>query len=316
MPWEELAGATVLVTGATGLVGSFLVECLLARRAGPSTKVVVLSRDASRAAARLAHHDPDRWRVLEHALDAPVTVPVQVDYVVHAGAPARPDELAADPVAAYVPNVLGTHHLLEWAASAGVARFCFVSSGAANGSVPPELDGYGEDRYGPVDPIDPYACYAESKRMGEAACMAWWRATGMETVVARLGHTYGPGLSRSDTRSFAQFVHCAVDGRDILLRSDGAARRPFCYLSDAITGLLTVLLVAPAGSAYFVVNDAAVCSIRELADLVARLAPPPGIAVREAHGGARGVHPPDDAGGALPSAARLRALGWSPRVAL
>jgi len=321
IPWDRLEGATVLVTGATGLVGAYLVEALVARRAPAHrrTRVVVLARSPSRASARFAHLDAALVRVVEHRLDAPLELDGRADYVVHAGAPAQPTAFAADPVGTYVPNVVGTHHLLEWAAGRGVERFAFVSSGAANGAVPLERGPYDEDVYGPLDPLDPYACYAESKRMGEAACMAWHRQTGLDIVVARLGHTYGPGLARSDTRSFAEFVYCAVDGRDIVLRTAGEARRPFCYLSDAVTGLLTVLVAGASGRAYFVVNDAAACSILELAQLVARLSPAPGISVRTLDtpaGDAKGVHPAGDLELAMPVAARLRALGWDPHVGL
>lgn len=317
LSWDRLDGATLLLTGATGLVGGYLLEALAARsrllRTEP-TRFILLTRSPDKAAARFAHLAPAELLIVEHQLDAPLRLEEHADFVIHAGAPATPTEFVDHPIGSYVPNVIGTHYLLGWAAEHEVERFMFVSSGSVHG---PLLEGTGahdEHTFGPIDPLDPYSCYAESKRMGEAACLAWYRQCGLATTVARLGHTYGPGLSRSDTRSFAEFVFDAVDGRDIVLRSAGTTRRPFCYLSDAVTGLVLTLLEGTPGEAYFVVNTDAVMSIRALAELIVGLSPHPGIAVRFDGPALSAAHPagPDDI--AMPDTSRLRSLGWRPTV--
>jgi nucleoside-diphosphate-sugar epimerase len=211
--------------------------------------------------------------------------------------------------------VLGTHHLLARARADGATRFLFVSSGAVHGVLPPGTV-VREDVYGAVDPLDIRSSYAESKRMGETMCRSWHAQHGLWTVMARLGHTYGPGISRQDERAFAEFVFAAIDGRDITLNSDGAAMRPYCYLAEAVEGLLRVLVDGEPGEAYLVANPDATCSVRELAETVASLYPERGIAVRV--GGAPvpvGYVPNNDPARPV-DISKMRALGWVPRIGI
>jgi nucleoside-diphosphate-sugar epimerase len=181
--------------------------------------------------------------------------------------------------------------------------------------LPPEALTLREDVYGVVDPLDPRASYAESKRMGETICRSWWSQYGVPVRMARLGHTYGPGMRRTDERAFAQFVFSAIDGRDILLNSDGSAVRPYCYLADAVAGLLRVLLVGASGDAYLVANPDATCTIRELAETVASLAPTP-IAVRRAAGAPPAEYLPNRDPAHPLDISKVRALGWEPVTGL
>jgi len=319
LPWASLDSASIVVTGGTGLVGAYFVEGLAAHARLHGTRgpqIVLISRSADRARQRFAHLRGARLAFLEQPLDAPIQAACDVDFVLHGASNADLAKFAADPIGTYVPNVIGTHHLLQWARKHGVRRVAFVSSGASHGSLETVTGRYDESVYGPLDPLDPYACYAESKRMGEAQCVAWWRQTGLETVIIRLSHTYGPGLSRGDSRAFAEFVFDAIDGRDIVLRTEGRVRRPFCYLTDAIAGMLLALTSGEPGTAYSVANDEAVLSIRDLAELIVRLAPSPGIRLRlpDPTHSLVDVLPTASSTEALPDTSRLRALGWSPQI--
>jgi dTDP-glucose 4,6-dehydratase len=172
-----------------------------------------------------------------------------------------------------------------------------------------------ENTVGVVDPLDPYACYAESKRMAETICASWTRQYGVHTRIARLGHTYGPGLTRNDDRAFAQFVYAALDGRDIVLHSEGTAIRPYCYLSDAADALFRIFFKGTDGAAYLVANNDASCAVLELATLLARLAPDGKTRVRidMASAGASIVNRDP----ARPvDVAKLRSLGWCPKVTI
>lgn len=314
LPWRELEGQTVLVTGAAGLVGGYLVEALLywnevsARR--PCT-VLALVRDEARAAARFAHHrGHGDLRLVVQDVCAPLPGHLDPTYVIHGAGNATPGRFAVDPIGTYLPATLGTHQLLERAHRAGALGFLLLSTGAVHGELG---DGavLDERAYGVVDPLDPYSCYAESKRMAETMCASWARQRALPTRMARLGHTYGPGLRRDDDRAFAQFVFAAVDGRDIELRSDGSAVRPYCYLSDAADALLRVLLRGGDGEPYLVANPDASWSVRELAELLAGMS---GRRVRTPLRGSdalavvhRAPHRPVDV-------SKLRALGWAPSV--
>ena len=319
LEWEKLAGRTVLLTGANGLVGATLAEALLYRNElgrGEPTRVVALVRDRARGEARLAAYAGRAdLEILVQDASEPVRTEGPVDYIIHAAGQASPRYFGADPVGTYMPNTLGTHHLLALAHGKRSKGFLFVSSGAVYGSVagPASIT---ESTYGVVDPLDVKSCYAESKRMGETMCRAWHHQYGVPARIARLGHTYGPHMSRTDDRAFAEFVFCVVDGRDILLNSDGQTRRIFSYITDTTLGLLRILLDGRDGEAYTVANPAAESSILGLARLLTELDPSRGSTVR-VNAAPRPAHylPNTDE---VPSVdiTKMRALGWEPTVDL
>lgn len=319
LPWERLDGRVVLVTGANGLVASYLVEALLYRREigapGPAC-VVGLVRDLARARERFAAYEgrPHLALVVQDASE-PLRYDERINFVVHAAGQATPRHFGADPVGTYMPNVLGTHHLLERAHRDAVQSFVFLSSGAVHGTIP-ETAVLREDVYGVVDPLDLRASYAESKRMGETMCRSWHAQFGVPTRIVRLGHTYGPGMRRDDERAFAEFVFNVVDRRDIVLNSDGAAVRPYCYLADAAEALLRVLLVGAAGEAYLLANPEASCSVRELAELMASLYPERGVRVRVGGMPPRPGYLPNRDPARPIDTSKITALGWTPTTTL
>ncbi len=316
LPWERLSGKTVVVTGAAGLIASYLIEVLLYRNevvAGAPCTVVALVRDKEAAERRFAHHKsrPD-LRFLVQDVAAPMPPDLRTDFVIHAAGNATPRSFGVDPVGTYKAAVLGTHQLLEHAYQAGCEAFLLLSSGAVHGVVAGDDTVITERVMGTVDPLDPYACYAESKRMAETMCASWARQFAVPTRMARLGHTYGPGLRREDDRAFAQFVYAIVDRRDIVLHSDGSAVRAYCYLSDAADALFRILLMGGDGEAYLVAHAAASCSIRELATLLVELFPERGIQFKRASGLAGSVANKDPIRPLNTS--KLFSLGWSPQV--
>ncbi len=319
LPWERLSGKSVVITGATGLIASYLVEALLYRNevaAGSACSVVALVRDRESAKRRFAHHGsrPDLQFLVQDVAE-PVPADLRTDFIIHAAGNATPRFFGAEPVGTYRAAVLGTHQLLEHAHRVGCEAFLLLSSGAVHGVVAGEDTVISEAVMGSVDPLDPYACYAESKRMAETMCASWTRQFGLHTRIARLGHTYGPGLRRDDDRAFAQFVYSIVDRRDIVLHSDGAAVRPYCYLSDAADALFRILLTGGDGEAYLVAHGAASCSVRELATLLVGLFPERGVRFKlEGSGRAGSIVNQDPIRGLDTS--KLFSLGWSPVVGI
>lgn len=317
LPWERLAGRTVLITGATGLVAGYLTEFLLLRNrlmGGAPTKVIALVRDLTRARMRFGTDaDSPALTFLEQDVAAPLPALLQCDLVVHAAGNATPRRFAADPVGTYTAAVLGTHQLLSHVARTGTEGFLLLSSGAVHGAVPGAATVIDERAIGIVDPLDPYACYAESKRMAETMCAAWTRQHELPTRIARLGHSYGPGLRRDDDRAFAEFVYNVLDGRDIVLHSDGSAVRPYCYLADVTDALLRILLSGGDGEPYLVAYPEASCSVRELATFLAAAAPAHHVTVRTEIAAPAAVIANQDPQRAL-DVSKLRGLGWDPRI--
>src|ERR1035441_10460815 len=320
LPWGDLARATVLITGANGFVAAYLVEALLQRNEqAPATacKVLALVRDRAKAQARFAAYvDRSDLQFITQDVCEPLLIDGPLHYIIHAASKASSSHFSVNPAGTLLPNVLGTYQLLELARRWQTRGFLFLSSGEVYGRFnPPPIQAISEDQFGALDPLDPRACYGEAKRAGEALCLAWHRQYGVPIRIARLGHTYGPGMDLSDERVFADFVRRIVQREDIVLKSDGSASRPFCYLADATVGLLTVLLKGQGGAAYNLVNDEAVICIKDLATLLAGLFPERGVRVilPEQKGPGSSVHWNP---GCPVATNRIRQLGWQPTTSV
>ena len=205
-------------------------------------------------------------------MEEPYAGPVAVDFVIHAASQASPKFYSTDPVGTFAANIIGTWRMLETARDARSEGFLFFSSGEVYGHLEDPLVPVSETSFGYLDPVNVRSCYAEGKRGGETLCACWHSQFGIPAKIIRLSHTYGPRMDLSDGRVFADFVADVVAGRNIVMKSDGSARRPFCYLADAIEGIFTVLLHGNGGEAYNVGSDSEI-SILELAELLCRLFP-------------------------------------------
>ncbi len=318
LPWERLAGKTVVVTGAAGMLAGYLVEtCLAANgRLSAPCRVVGTVRDLDGARRRFAHHrDNPRLTLMAHDVTTPLEIEGPVDFIFHAASQATAKSFVTDPVGTVLANTLGTHHMLDLARRKASEGFLFFSSGEVYG--PPLKPGpRREDDYGPLDPVSVRGCYGESKRLGETLCVAWSHQYGVPTSIVRISHTYGPGLRLDDGRVFSDFVADVVNRRDIVIKGDGLARRPFLYLADATEGYLTVLFKGETAVPYNLANDEARASIRELADILVGAFPERKLKVIMASQ-PRPVAPSDrPVHQAWPDTSRLRALGWTPRTGI
>lgn len=296
----------VLVTGAAGFLGGAVARELLAR----GDRVTALVRNEARARQRLADI-ADRIEFFEWDLNriAVPTLPAGITHLIHAASQASPRFYGPDPVGTAMPNVVGTAALLEAATQAKVQGFLFVSSSEVYGATSSEQP-LKETDLGPLDPATHRACYAESKRMGETLCVAWHAQHGLPTFIVRPFHTYGPGLTREDGRVFADFAYAVAEGRPIVMTSDGSARRAFCYASDAVDGLLTVLAKGQPATPYNLANPDAELSVKELAELLVSLYPGSELIQRPPPGG----YLPSPFNRLIPDISRLQGLGWQPRI--
>lgn len=320
LPWDQLAGKTVLVSGAAGFLAAYMVETILEanqRFGSVPTSVVLLARNQQKVEARFAHYaGRTELRYLIQDVSDPLPADLRADYVIHAASRASPRHYANDSIGTILPNVIGTHQLLKLAAASNSTSFVFFSSSEVYGQLPPDRIPTREDSFGPLDPTDKRSCYAESKRIGETMCVAWATQQGVPAKIVRPFHTYGPGLRLDDGRVFADFVADVIAGRPITLRSDGRARRSFCYLADAVQGFFTVLFCGTPGTAYNVGDPRGEISIRDLADLLVRTFPEKSLNFRFEQ------RPPGDSymssavERSCPDITRMKSLGWEPTTRL
>lgn len=320
LPWENLSGANVLVTGAGGFIGSYCVRLLMALNQNQQTElpitVTAFVRDAERAKARFAdyRHRPD-FSIKEWDLSKIILPDTHgAEYIIHAASQASPRFYGLDPVGTLLPNSVGTAALLESLTRSGCGKgFLFISSSEVYGSVNSETR-LTETDYGIVDPATVRACYSESKRLGETTCLAWYHQYRLPTYIVRPFHVYGPGLLPKDGRVFADFVFNILQGENIIMNSDGSARRAFCYISDAVAGFFYVLLKGTPGMAYNIANPAGELSILELAQLLIDLYPEKKLEVQLAKLNNHSNYLTSHYSHLIPDVNRLSLLGWSPHI--
>lgn len=305
LPWEQLEGCNILITGATGLIGSTLVEVLLARQ--QQFHIYAAGRNEERAKRQLGHiwNDP-RLHFLQYDVIAPLQGNTDFHYIIHAASDASPAAFANTPVEVMKANFMGVCNLLDYGREHNLRRLLYVSSGEVYG----EGDGrvFTEDYSGYVNPVKARSCYPQSKRASETLCASYAAEYGIETVIARPCHTYGPGFTPADNRVYAQFIRNVLQGNDIVMKSDGSQFRSWCYVVDCASALLHILLRGESGEAYNIADEQSNISIRQLAEMVAEIAQRKVVIELPSNAEAAGFNVVTKS---VYDTAKLQALGWT-----
>lgn len=271
----EMAGSRVLITGGAGFLGYYFVQLLLASNdrgeAGRRIAVTVYDNYSRGVPAWLVDLERrDDLMLVEHDMTRPLPADMPTfDYMIHAASIASPTYYRQHPIETMDANVVGLRNLLEVASTRGVRGFVFMSSSEIYGDPTPESIPTPEDYRGNVSCTGPRACYDEAKRYGETLCVNFARARGVPVKAARPFNNYGPGLKISDRRVLPDFARDVLAGRDIVLLSDGAPTRTFCYVADAVSGYLRILVRGRPGEAYNIGVEGPEISMLELANRVA-----------------------------------------------
>ncbi|MDR1342307.1 MAG: NAD-dependent epimerase/dehydratase family protein [Prevotellaceae bacterium] len=318
--WQQLAGKTVLVTGASGFLPAYMVETLLylaREKIVRGLKVLALVRNREKAEKRFAHLLSDsRLQLIVQDVCLPLKVDEPVHFIVHAASQASPKYYGVDPVGTLSANVSGTLNLCELARKNPLQSFLYFSSGEVYGKVDDRLTEVTESDYGYLDPMNVRSCYGESKRMGETICVSYMHQFGIPVKIVRPGHTYGPGMELNDGRVFADFVRNIVNGEDIVMNSDGSASRAFCYLSDATVAFFKVLIAGKAGEAYNVANPFCEVTIGELAKKLTDMFPEKRLKVVRRERATSGGYMASKNTRCFASIKKMQSLSWSPSVTI
>lgn len=273
VPWDELDGKSVLVSGAAGMLGSGVIDALVYCNEYDSMNIDIfaLGRTKDKIEKRYGRICEKKYfHVIEADVVHPLGFDYPIDYIVHAASNANPYMFANYPVDTLLANVVGTNNFLDYARTHGTKRVLYVSSGEMYGQPDGSVtEGFYESYCGVVNYSDPRSCYPAGKRAAETLCQSYIRQYGMEAVIVRPCHCYGPTQTSLDTRALSQFIRKALAGEDIVLKSDGSLERTHCYVLDAVQAMYLVLLKAPNGEAYNIADNRSDASIRVLAETIA-----------------------------------------------
>ena len=314
LPWEKLKNRRVMLSGASGMIGSFLTDVLMQRNCkGDNITVYALGRSEERVRKRFPEYlDDEHFIFTAYDVRNPFEGkdPETADYVLHLASNTHPLLYSTDPIGTVATNIIGLQNLLEFAVKRETKRFAFASSNEIYGENRGDVEFFDEKYCGYIDCNTLRAGYPESKRCGEALCQAYKSQMGLDVVIPRFTRSYGPTMRRDDTKAVSQFIRKAVDDEDIVLKSAGTQKYSYTYTGDAVSGLLTVLLGGESGEAYNIADEASDIMLRDLASIIA-----------EAVGRKVVFELPDaiEAAGystatkARLDGSRLKALGWHPR---
>ena len=313
IPWDTFNGKTVAMSGATGLIGSFLIDVFMFKKSqGLDINIYGLGRNREKFYSRFSKWIGDSglfYTPFEASQPLVADNIGKADYVLHLASNTHPIQYATDPIGTITTNIIGLKTMLDFAVDHGAERFVFASSNEIYGENRGDTELFDESYCGYIDSNTMRAGYPESKRCGEALCQAYMVQKGLDVVVPRFTRSYGPTVLYDDSKAINQFISNALKGEDIILKSAGTQNYSYTYMADAVSGLLYIIMSGESGMAYNIADETSNITLKELARMIA------------GHVGRTVVFDiPDEleasgyskATKALLDGSRLRDLGWRP----
>lgn len=267
LDWEKLANKTVLISGASGMIGTFLIDVFMAKE---NIRVLAMGRNEEKAKERFSSYwNSKNFRFIRHDINQPFACEENIHYIIHLASNTHPLAYSNDPIGTITTNVLGTYHLLELACNKSIERFVLASSVEVYGENRHDCDKFKEDYCGYIDCNTLRAGYPESKRVSEAMCQAYMKQKNLDVVIPRLSRVYGPTMLMSDSKALSQFIKKGIHGEDIVLKSEGTQFYSYSYVADAVSGMLYVMLCGKKGEAYNIADSNSDITLKDLAKMIA-----------------------------------------------
>ena len=251
--WEKLKNKNILITGATGLIGTFLIDVLMYRnmKYGDCITVYAVGRNKGKAMTRFKSYFVSQYFVfIQIDIQNIFNLSTNIDYIIHGASNTHPIAYSTEPVNTILLSVMGTKSVLDAASAHNVKRTLFLSTVEVYGENRGDVEAFKEDYCGYMDCNTLRAGYPEGKRTAEALCQAYIKEKNVDVVIARCCRVYGPTMGDDDSKAIAQFIRTAANGNNIILKSKGEQQYSYCYVADICSALLFLLLNGKNGEAY------------------------------------------------------------------
>lgn len=306
----------IAITGATGLIGSILVKCLDTLNAKNNLGITIycIVRNVDKAKSMFASLSSScKILSISNFLSSETEwIEEKLNYVIHAAAPTASAFFANSPVDTFDGVVGMTKDVLAYSLKKHVDSIVYLSSLEVYGEILDDTDFVTEDKQGYVNPLSARSSYSMGKRAAECLCYSYFSEYQIPVKIARLGQTFGAGVSLEDKRVFAYIARSVIAGIDVRLNTPGLVKRNYCYTIDAIDAILRILLFGKNGDAYNVANEDTYISVRDMAELVLKTFSPNNKVLVELKDCC--IYPP--ATKVKMTTYKLEALGWRPRYDL
>lgn len=267
---QDLEGKNVIITGARGFLGRYFIEIfkrLNEARLKKSVNVVAIDNFITSGDYGNTSIEDQNIKLIQHDVIQPLTITQSVDYIIHAAGIASPQYYQRYPLETLQVAINGTKNMLELARQKN-SKFVFFSSSEIYGDPDPKNIPTKEDYRGNVSSLGPRACYDESKRVGETLCYIFGNYFGVKTNIVRPFNFYGPGMQEKDFRVLPNFASKIKAKKALKVYGDGKQTRTYCYITDALDGLLKVILRGNPSEVYNIGNDGPEVSVIQLAQTI------------------------------------------------
>ncbi|MCM0582057.1 NAD-dependent epimerase/dehydratase family protein [Weissella diestrammenae] len=316
LTWSEIDHHTFLIAGASGLIGSYLVDLLMQRNITQSAQITIIAvgRNYDKLVTRFSHYmNTPNFSILATDITNPITLNQKSDYIIHAASNTHPKAYVTDPIGTIMTNIVGTKNILDYAVKSAAKRTLFLSSVEIYGENRGDTQSFDEQYLGYIDSNTLRAGYPEAKRASESLVQAYIQKYQIDAIIPRLSRTFGPSMLMTDSKAASQFIKNAIHQEDIVLKSDGTQLFSYTYVADAVYALLYLLTNGVSGEAYNIADSTFNIQLKDLAKKIANVAHQSVIFDLPDQAEQKGF---SKAHTAIMSSNKINALGWRPLFSL
>ena len=262
---DSLRGKSMLITGATGLLGVNLIDAMMCMG---DVKIYAVGRSKEKAASRLGEYfNNPNFEFIQHDVCEPFPEDLMVDFIIPGASNTHPLAYSQNPIETIMINIKGAEHALNLADRCG-ATVLYLSTVEVYGNAVGQ-DVFTEDYTGKLNLATSRSCYTESKRVSEAMCQSYISERGVNVKIVRLSRVFGPTMLDSDSKASSQFIKKAIEGEDIVLKSKGEQYFSYTYVSDAVAAMIHVMINGKSGVAYNISNEMCDIHLKDFAQICA-----------------------------------------------